>query len=342
MLKTTLNPKGCLLFLLTLFFSCALNSQSNGTCNPSINIRHSPSELCPGRIPTFSATAFNAGNNPRYQWKINGAAAGTNSPAFSAPLLVNDVVTCELTTTSCTNNTTVTSNRFLFEPIDIVVPEVTTVASQQIICAGTTVTFTATNKSNNTNETYQWFVNGNSIAGTNSTIFSTNALADSSVVQCMMTVTQCQNSGGSTKDYSDPIVIRIPPLLKPSISIACATSIACKGSAVSFSSTSSQGGNNPSYQWITNGITTSTTTPGFISSSLTDGDTVSCHLTIDPSTNCNIPAEATSNFIVMKVKELLSTSINITASKKEICSGDTVVFLPLLQMAVQALLINGS
>ena len=323
-MKTKTKSNSYLFFLLLLIISFQSSGQSN--CNPSINITHLPSSLCSGRTPSFTATAFNAGNNPIYKWKKNGVVAGTNSPNYSTFLSVNDQVVCELSTTGCSNNTTVVSNRFLFEPIDNLTPEVTTVASQQIICAGTTVVFTATNKSGNTNMSYQWFVNGNSIAGTNSTIFSTNISIDSTVVQCMMTVPQCPNSGGSTKDYSDPIVIRIPPLLKPGVVITTATTVVCKGSPVNFSAIAVQAGNNPAYEWKINNITASATGPSFITSVLTDGDMVSCRLNIDPSSNCNTPASATSNIIAMKIKELLSPSIIITASKEEICSGSPVVF----------------
>ena len=305
-----------------LIFSIHCSGQS-GNCNPSINITHSPSSLCAGRTPSFIATDFNAGSNPIYQWKKNGVAAGTNSPAYSAPLSVNDEVVCELTTTNCSNNSTLISNRFVFEPIDILTPEVTTVASHQIICAGTTVTFTATNKSGNTNRSYLWYVNGNSIAGTNTTVFSTNTLTDSSMVQCMMTVTQCT---GSTKDFSDPIVIRVPPPMKPAISITTATPVACKGSPVSFTANAFQASNNPTYVWKVNGIPTSASGPAFISAVLADGDLVSCQLSIDPAANCGTPASAISNTLTINVKDLLSPSISILASYEEICSGEPVVF----------------
>ena len=315
----------CFLFFLLLLFFTANCFAQTGNCNPSINITHLPHTLCINQTPTFTATAFNAGNNPIYRWKKNGIAVGTNSPNYSGPLTVNDDMVCELTTTSCSNNTTVVSNRFIFEPFNSAPPEVIAVASQQNICAGATVTFTATNKSGNTNPAYQWFVNGSPIAGTNSTVFSTNTLTDSSVVQCMMTVSTCLNGGGSTKDYSDPIVIRIQQPLNPGVSISTATPVACQGSVVSFTAVASQAGSNPVYEWKVNG-TTVFTGLSFSTSVLADGDLVSCRLSVDPSSNCGVAASATSNTITMSVKDLLSPSINITASDIEICSGTPVIF----------------
>jgi hypothetical protein len=77
----------------------------------------------------------------------------------------------------------------------------------------------------------------------------------------MMTVPQCPNSGGSTKDYSDPIVIRIPPPLKPGVVITTATTVVCKGSPVT--ATAFNAGNNPIYKWKKNGVVAGTNSPNY-------------------------------------------------------------------------------
>ena len=59
-------------------------------------------------------------------------------------------------------------------------------ASQNNICAGTPVTFTATEANGGTDPKYQWLVNGNS-AGTNSAAFTSSTFADGDVVSCVMT-----------------------------------------------------------------------------------------------------------------------------------------------------------
>ncbi|MCA1752640.1 MAG: hypothetical protein LC670_12800, partial [Flavobacteriales bacterium] len=46
----------------------------------------------------FSANAENVGDNPVYQWKVNGTNAGENSAVFSDPgISSGDIITCELT-----------------------------------------------------------------------------------------------------------------------------------------------------------------------------------------------------------------------------------------------------
>lgn len=217
-IKETIIRSYCLIVLfLLLSFQCG----GQPSCNPSINIVHQPASLCPGQTPAFTATAFDAGSNPLYQWKKNGVPVGNNNPNYSGALAINDRIVCELTTAGCAVNVTVVSNSFVLQPFFEPAPQVTTVASQQVVTPGTIVTFSATNNSRNTNESYQWIVNGNRINGTNSTVFSTAILTDNTVVECIMTTSMClQNgSGGSTKDYSDPILIRVSKPVKPSVNM---------------------------------------------------------------------------------------------------------------------------
>lgn len=65
----------------------------------SITTTVSPSNIiCAGTAVTFKATSVNGGNNPKYEWKVNGINAGTDSSTFMSTNLVNgDKVTVQLT-----------------------------------------------------------------------------------------------------------------------------------------------------------------------------------------------------------------------------------------------------
>lgn len=72
-----------------------------------------------------------------------------------------------------------------------VTPSVAVAASPAgAICAGTTVTFTAT-PTNGGTPTYQWHINGVDVFGETATTFVTNTLADGDDVQVLMTPTGC-------------------------------------------------------------------------------------------------------------------------------------------------------
>ncbi len=63
---------------------------------------------------------------------------------------------------------------------------VSILASANPICAGSSVTFTATPINGGTTPSYQWKVNGSNV-GTNSTTFTTSTLANGQAVACVMT-----------------------------------------------------------------------------------------------------------------------------------------------------------
>ena len=65
---------------------------------PVVNIAASANEVCAGETINFNATVQNAGTKVSYQWMINNAKAGDNSPVFSSSQLSNgDVITCTVT-----------------------------------------------------------------------------------------------------------------------------------------------------------------------------------------------------------------------------------------------------
>jgi PKD repeat protein len=65
---------------------------------PTVSISSSSTSLCAGSNVSFSATVSNAGNNPVYQWKVNGTNVGSNSSNFSTTGLANnDQVSLEVT-----------------------------------------------------------------------------------------------------------------------------------------------------------------------------------------------------------------------------------------------------
>ncbi|HYH14402.1 MAG TPA: gliding motility-associated C-terminal domain-containing protein, partial [Flavisolibacter sp.] len=181
------------------------------TATPVLLITSSANNICFGQSVTFTATPTNGGTNPVFQWKLNGSNVGTNSDSYTAATLENnDVITCELTSNAlCLSTPKANSNAIIMTVKKEVTPEVTINADALSVCAGATVNFTATNKSNSPNPSYHWLVNGIT-AGTNSTSFTSESLSSTITVQCIMTTPHCTT--GSTKDYSNPITILVNPL----------------------------------------------------------------------------------------------------------------------------------
>lgn len=129
---------------------CTATANAVITVNPvlpvSISISASNNPACDGSPVTFTATPVNGGENPVFQWKINGSNVGSNSPEYtSSSLSTGDLVSCELTSdVSCPTNNPAISNI-----IDMVINpatpvNVSIVASENSVCSGSPVTLTAT------------------------------------------------------------------------------------------------------------------------------------------------------------------------------------------------------
>jgi gliding motility-associated-like protein len=294
-----------------------------GALIPTVTIAASANNICSGSPVTFTATPVNGGTTPAYQWQVNGINAGVNSPTFSSNSLANgDKVTCIITSNAtCVTSANVTSNTITMVINADVTPSVSIVASQNNICAGTSVSFTATPANGGSAPIYQWQVNGVN-AGTNSTTFTSTTLASGDKVTCIITSNApCTTQLTSTSNIITTIV---DAYSTPSVSIVASTNNICPGTAVSFTATPVNGGSAPIYQWQVNGINAGTNSSTFTSANLVNGDKITCILT--SNVQCVTPATVTSNIITMAVNINLAPTISIATSTNSICTGSTVNF----------------
>gem|GEM_PF-228116 len=166
------------------------NVMVNGTgidpCPVSIMIAPSANPVCSGTSVTFTATPTNGGASPTYQWKRNGTNVGTNSPTYVLSPNNNDLITCVLTSDlSCATGNPATSNAITMTVNPLLPVSVVITASANLVCSGTSVTFTATPTNGGTSPVYQWKRNGTNM-GTNSPtyILSPN---NNDVITCVLT-----------------------------------------------------------------------------------------------------------------------------------------------------------
>jgi PKD repeat protein len=84
----------------------------NASVTPTISINATSTSICTGENVTFTATTTNEGTAPTYQWQVNGANVGTNSPTYTiSSLYNNDNIVCILTSSeTCVTNNNVSSN----------------------------------------------------------------------------------------------------------------------------------------------------------------------------------------------------------------------------------------
>jgi (2Fe-2S) ferredoxin len=253
---------------------------------PSVSITASSTSICSGGSVTFTATPTNGGTTPTYQWMINGVnVAGQTASTFVSSTLANGNVVSVMMTSNdpCANPITVTSNLITITTTSVT-PSVSITSSTTSICSGGSVTFTATPTNGGTTPTYQWMINGVNVAGQTASTFVSSTLANGNVVSVMMTSNDpCANPITVTSN----LITITTTSVTPSVSITSSTTSICSGGSVTFTATPTNGGSNPTYQWMINGVNVAgQTASSFITSTLANGNVVSVIMTSnDPCAN---------------------------------------------------------
>jgi uncharacterized protein (TIGR02145 family) len=286
-----------------------------------VSITASTNNVCAGTQVTFTATPTNPGITPIYLWKVNGVNSGTNSTSFTYTPINGDVVTCVLTSSimACISNNPATSNGITMIVNPNLPVSITVVPSQNPVCAGNSVTFTATPTHGGLSPSYQWKVNGIGV-GTNSTTYS-YIPNNGDLVTCVLTSNATCPTG--TPATSAPVTMTVNPNLAVSITIVASANPFCQGSSVTFTATPVNEGALPIYQWKVNGVNSGTNNSSYTYNP-TNGDLVSCILT--SSIPCPINNPITSNTLLMTVNNNLPAGVTITASSNPFCPGSSVTF----------------
>jgi PKD repeat protein len=110
--------------------------------------------MCSGASATFTATPVNGGTAPVYQWKVNGANVGTNSPTFTTATLTNgQIVTCVMTSNlSGVAGSPATSNAITMT-VNATPATPTSASSNTPVCVGSDINLSTPTVSN---VTYSW------------------------------------------------------------------------------------------------------------------------------------------------------------------------------------------
>lgn len=246
----------------------------NPVVTPGVTINTSAGDTsCSGSLVTFTANPINGGSAPAYQWRINGVNTATGANYSFVPVN-GDVIEVTLTSSAACALPAVVSNTKVMTVQPNLAPAVAVSANPgNVICQGTSVTFTATPTNGGASPTYTWVKNGLNSAISPSFTYTP---ADGDVVYCVMTSDyRCRTTNTAASSHVNMIVdMPVQPVVTitadPGLNIAA-------GQSVSFNATVVNGGTSPSYQWLVNGaVVPGAVTPAFTTSSLSDNDTVAC------------------------------------------------------------------
>lgn len=267
----------------------------------SVSITASSTTICAGANVSFTATPTNGGTTPAYQWKVNGVNVGGNSNTYSSATLTNgNTITCVMTSnaTPCLTGSPSTSNTVTMTVNPTLTAAVSIATASTTVCAGTSVSFTATPTNGGTTPVYQWKLNGTNV-GTNSPTYTTTALTNGAQVTCVLTSNATPCLVGSPS-LSNTLTMTVNPYVTASVSITASTTTICSGTSLTFTAIPVNGGTTPAYQWVLNGTNVGTNTNTYTSSTLTTGDQIYCILTSN-ATPCLLGSPTTSNTVTMTV-----------------------------------------
>lgn len=202
-------------------------------------------------------------------------------------------------------------NNWVAVPITLTkqsVAPIITANGPTVLCDGESVTLTASTETN-----YLW---------------SNGATTQSIVVTAPGTYTVSTTCGTSTATSLPVTVSVIPANSTASVNIGITTGSnpTCPGVTQIFTATPTNGGNLPSYQWKVNGVNVGSNSPTYSTSSLTNGQVVTCVLT--SNINCLVSSPAVSNSITMSVSDPVDPSVSIsqTGGNSPACIGEELSF----------------
>jgi hypothetical protein len=198
---------------------------------------------------TFVVITTNAGTAPSYQWKVNGANAGTNNNFYITSSLTNNaMVSCTLTSSlTCASPSSVTSAPVTIAVSATVTPAVFVSAAENTICQGVADTFIATGTNLGSSPAYQWLVDGSN-AGSNSPVFISTSLSNGSTVICYVT-----SDAACASPVRDSSMVVITVTAAPSVTITPSGAlILCLGDSLLLTASGAT-----SYHWTTGDTTSS-------------------------------------------------------------------------------------
>lgn len=278
---------------------------------PSISISTLNDTICIGSTITLNSTIVNGGINPQYQWYKNGLSInGANSANFLTSTVSNgDIFTCKLTSShSCAKPIDTLSNQIKITIVSSILPSITISTPKNNICAGYTALFNSIISNGGTTPAFEWRKN-NLIVSSNAN-YSSNTIQNNDTIYLYLT--SSSPCASPKKVLSNKIIMKVSPIITPSITIINNNPTLFAPNVFVVSSTNNLGANS-SYQWQDSTLTHSWQNifgakNSTINYSSLAGSKLRCILTSKDS--CANPISVISNVLIFKGKSSIINGLN--------------------------------
>ncbi len=278
------------------------------TAKGSINVNGLPvasassnSPICEGN--TIYLFGSGSGTIISYSWiGPNGFTSTEQNPSITNASILNSG-TYALSVTNSDNCIGQSATAVLVNSVPVIT--FTCSDPDNIICRGSSVTFTATGGTN-----YNFRVGGVSVQNGPSGSYTTTTLTNGQVVDVVVS-----NTGGCST-VSDGITMTVNPLPIPSLTSSDADNIFCAGTSVTFTA-----GGGSSYNFRINGVTVqSGPSNTYTTTSLLNGQIID--VVVTNSFGCS----ATSAGIINTVNPIPVAVISSSDPDNTFCAGTSVTF----------------
>ena len=263
---------------------CISNMQGNALITvtpltvPSVAITATADTACLGAAITYSATPTNGGT-PTYAWHVSGGSTAGTGSSFTVTPASGDVITVDMTSTVvCPLTPVVTAMK---QPVmfAVLTPSVSIAATPgNKVCQGATATFFASPTAGGTNPVYSWVAGGTIQAGVTGPEFSYVPKPNDAVHCTLVSSYRCASPSSVS---SNNITMTVDSIYIPAVSIIATPGTEIyHNTTVTFTTTVTKAGSNPTYQWLKNGQAIGgATAPTYVGSNFSDGDSVTCEVT---------------------------------------------------------------
>lgn len=246
---------------------------------------------------SINYTDLSAGNPTSWLWTFEGGTPETSSEQNPQGITYAGYgkydVSLEVSNGSSTDVFTMEDYITVMEKMEV---SAMITPSVDVICEGEEVTFTVEPVNAGDAPLYQWKLNGEDV-GDGSETYVTASLAEGDVVSCE--VTSSLDCTVQNPVMSNDASVTVNEILIAGVSISTEASFICEGDEVTFTAVPENGGEEPVYLWMINGVAVGENSPELMVSDLSDGDVVSCELT--SNADCISGNPAASNTLEMSV-----------------------------------------
>ncbi|WP_378185283.1 gliding motility-associated C-terminal domain-containing protein [Aquimarina sp. W85] len=270
-----------------------------------ISSSDSDNTICAGDSVTFTGSG-----GDQYEFFVDGVSVQAQSATatYTTTTLSNgEVVTVRVVNT--TTNCSAVSSGITTTVNALPTAGISSSDSDNIICAGDSVTFTGSG-----GDQYEFFVDGVSVQAQSATAtYTTTTLSNGEVVtvRVVNTTTNCSA-------VSSGITTTVNALPTAGISSSDSDNTICAGDSVTFT-----GSGGDQYEFFVDGVSVQaqSATATYTTTTLSNGEVVTVRV-VNTTTNCS----AVSSGITTTVNALPTAGISSSDSDNTICAGDSVTF----------------